>query len=186
VISEIRSRGAAGGSDEFVELYNPTGSAVTLDANWKLEGRSNSATSYGPRWAGTGKVIPAHGHFLITTITGTGPYSQSPAPDEALSSGITDATSLRLTNNGALVDAVCYAFDATSANVFTTDTTYTCEGAPITTNPHNNSTTTNVDASIERKPGGTAGNCTDTGDNASDFIVQMPATPLDAASAPTP
>jgi hypothetical protein len=44
----------------------------------------------------------------------------------------------------------------------------------------------NVDASLERKPGGSAGNCTDTGDNAADFAAVMPANPQSSASAPTP
>jgi hypothetical protein len=43
-----------------------------------------------------------------------------------------------------------------------------------------------TDASIERKPGGAGGNCTDTGDNASDFTAQTPATPMSTASPPTP
>ncbi|MFT3769995.1 MAG: lamin tail domain-containing protein [Minicystis sp.] len=181
MISEVRSRGTGGAGDEFVELYNPTNAPITLDSAWKLEGRSNSATSYNARWTGTGKVIPAHGHFLIA-YTG---YTQAPAADEALSSGITDATSLRLVQSGTMVDAVCYAFDTASQMPFLSDATYTCEGMPAT-NPHNNATTTNDDASIERKPGGAAGNCTDSGDNATDFALTMPATPMSSQSAPTP
>ncbi|MFT3766682.1 MAG: DUF4215 domain-containing protein [Minicystis sp.] len=181
LISEIRSRGAGGAGDEFVELYNPTSAPVTLDNTWKLEARSNTTTAYSSRWTGTGKVIPAHGHFLIA-FTG---YTQMPAPDEALSTGITDATSLRLMHSGTKVDAVCYGFDTTSKAPFTTDATYTCEGAPVT-NPHNNATATNADASIERKPGGSAGNCSDTGDNATDFATLMPANPQNSQSAPTP
>ena len=182
VISEIRSRGAAGAADEFVELYNPTDAPVTLDSTWKLEARSNATGSYSGRWTGTGKVIPAHGHFLIA---GTG-YSQTPAADEALSTGITDATSLRLVQSGTTVDAVCYGFDATSIAVFTSDATYTCEGSPVANNPHNNTTAGNVDGSIERKAGGASGNCTDTGDNAADFLVDAAANPQSTASAATP
>jgi len=181
VISEIRSRGAAGASDEFVELYNPTNAPVTVDASWTLEARSNTATAYSSRWAGSGIGIPAHGHFLLAS---TG-YTQTPAPDEILSTGLTDATSLRLMHSGSLVDAVCFGFDATTKMSFTTDTTFICEGAPAT-NPHNNATSTNVDTSIERKPGGASGNCIDTGDNDADFAQTTPATPQSSASPPTP
>ncbi len=181
VISEIRSRGAGGASDEFVELYNPTSSAVTLDSTWKLEGRSNSTGAYSGRWTGTGKVIASHGHFLLG---GTG-YAQTPAADESMS-GITDATALRLSQGGTPVDVVCYAFNATSSAVFTTDTTYGCEGAPITNNPHNNTSSTATDASIERKPGGADGNCTDTNDNSADFLVSTPSNPQSTASTPVP
>ena len=184
MISEVRSRGAGGAADEFIELYNPTGAPVTLDANWKIEARSNSSTSYSGRWTGTGKVIPAHGHFLI--VGGT--YAQTPAGDETLSTGITDATSLRLVNNTVTIDAVCYAFDAATQMPFVTDATYSCEGMPASNLPHDNtnSTASTADASIERKPGGAGGNCTDTGDNASDFANQMPATPMSSLSPPTP
>jgi hypothetical protein len=184
VISEIRSRGAGGAADEFVELYNPTAAPVTLDSTWKIEARSNSATSYTGRWTGTGKVIPAHGHFLIA---GTG-YVQSPAGDEALSTGITDATSLRLLQATTTVDAVCYAFNAASQMPFVTDATYTCSGTPMSNLPHDNTTAgaSNSDVSIERKPGGVGGNCTDTADNAADFAQQAPATPMSSQSPPTP
>jgi hypothetical protein len=126
--------------------------------------------------------MPAWGHFLIG---GTG-YTETPAADESLTSGVTDATSVRLVHAGATVDAVCYYFDATSMAAF--DATYTCEGTAVSNLPHDNSNTTasNVDVSIERKPGGAGGNCTDSGDNASDFMMQMPATPMSSQSAPTP
>ena len=184
LISEIRSRGAAGAGDELVELWNPTNAPVVLDSTWKLEARSHTAGSYGARWTGGGKTIPAHGHFLLA-FTG---YTQQPAADEALTTGITDATALRLVQSGNTVDAVCYAYDATTQTPFLTDTGYTCEGAPADNLPHNNNSnaTTNVDVSIERKPGGALGHCTDTGDNAADFATKMPATPMSSTSPPAP
>lgn len=183
VISEVRSRGAGGAADEFVELYNPTNAAVTLDNTWKLEARSTTTTSYTSRWVGTGKTIPAHGHFLIASAG----YTQTPAADEALSTGITDAGSLRLTKSAALVDAVCYAFDAASTALLTGDATYVCEGSPLATNPHNNATATNTDASFERKAGGSAGNCTDTGNTTADFNAPVtPAGPQNSTSAAVP
>lgn len=181
VISEVRSRGAGGAADEYVELYNPTGAAITLDNTWTLEVRSNAAASYAARWTGTGTAIPAHGHYLIT---GTG-YTPGPTADGALSSGITDAGSIRLQHAGTTVDALCYAYTAASGAVFATDTTYTCEGA-FAMNPHNNAAGTNTDASIERLPGGAAGSCTDTGVSASDFVTIMPGAPQSTASTPTP
>jgi cysteine-rich repeat protein len=182
LISEIRSRGAGGAGDEFIELYNPTAAAVALNNTWKVEGRSNAAGSYTSRWTGSGKTIPAHGHFLIASAG----YTQMPTADEALSTGITDATSVRLTHSGTVVDAVCYAFDAASAASYTAaGSTYTCEGTPVSTNPHPTSAS-NTDASIERKPGGAGGNCSDTGDNAADFAVLMPANPQNSQSPPTP
>ncbi len=177
VISEVRLRGKGGASDEFIELFNATGASVTLSTAWTIQGRSSTGTSYNARWTGSGKSVPAWGHYLITGSS----YTESPASDDTLSSGVTDATSLKLVQSGTTVDAVCYYFGTT--NPF--DSTYACEGTPVV-NPHDNTTSTDVDASIVRKPGGAAGNCTDTGDNASDFQTSTPATPLDTSSPPTP
>ncbi len=183
MISEIRSRGLAGSTDELVELYNPTAAPITLDAAWTIMSRSTGAMNYALRWTGTGKVIPSHGHFLITHATG---YTQQPPGDEALKSSITDATSLELLNTGAVVDAVCYAFSAgTKATLMGAG--YVCEGAPADNLPHKDSGGVgDADVSIQRRPGGALGNCIDTGDNAADFVTTMPAEPQNSMSAPTP
>lgn len=182
LVSEIRSRGAAGAGDEFVELYNATGSAVTLDDNWTLDARSTASAKYTTRWTGKGDVIPAHGHFLIVGSS----YAQSPAKDDGLASGITDASSVRLSKAGATVDVVCFAFDAKTLAAF--DATYDCEGTPASNLPHNDGSgaQSNTDASIERRPGGAAGNCTDTNDSSADFVAAAPSTPLNSQSAPAP
>jgi hypothetical protein len=182
LVSEVRSRGIAGAADEFVELYNPTPSPVTLDATWTVDARSTSSGSYTARWKGGGGTIPAHGHYLIVGST----YKQSPDKDDGLSTGITDASSVRLTHSGKTVDAVCFGYDAASLGAF--DATYDCEGTPVSNLPHNDGSNgqSNSDASIERKPGGKAGNCTDTNDNAADFAAAAPATPENSSSPPAP
>lgn len=181
VISEVRSRGLGGGSDEFVELYNPSTDPVTLDTSWTLVARSDTAAAYSARWTGSGKILPGRGHFLIAGSA----YTQQPAADETLLTGITDATALQLSRAGRVVDTVCYGFDATTLMVFTGDATYGCEGMPAM-NAHDNTTGTNVDDSLERKPGGAAGNGQDTNDNATDFAALTPSSPQSSASAPTP
>ena len=181
VISEVRTRGVAGAGDEFVELYNPTSAAIVLDATYTLSVRSSAAATYTPRWAGTGQSVGAHRHFLITGAN----YTQTPGADAALSSGITDAGSIVLYQGTMAMDAVCFAFDATSTAAI--DSTYVCEGTPAMS-PHDNSTSamSNSDRSLERRPGGALGHCMDTGVSASDFVTITPATPLDLASLPTP
>jgi hypothetical protein len=182
VISQIRSRGAGGASDEFVEIFNATGAPVTLDTSWTLSVRGVADATYRTHWKGVGLKIPAYGHFLIA---GTG-YAQTPAADAALSSGIPDAASVVLEHTGAPVDAVCYAYDDSTQAAF--DVTFTCAGTPASNLPHDDksSASSNVDAAIARKPGGAAGNCTDTRDSASDFVTLMPAQPETTASPPTP
>jgi hypothetical protein len=177
VISELRSRGPAGAGDEFVELYNPTASPVTLDKTWTLDGKSVGNAAYSTRWTGSGGTIPAHGHYLVVGST----YSNvNVVADSKLSNAITDAASLVLNHSAVAVDAVCYA--DTAANLAKIDATFTCEGTPVL-DPQAGA---NTDTSIERKPGGLAGNCTDTGNNSADFAGSTPSTPLDAASPLTP
>jgi hypothetical protein len=155
---------------------------VTLDASWVLEGRGTSDATYRAHWTGTGKGIPPWGHFLIVGAA----YAQMPAADEALTIAIPDAASLRLVHAGKTVSAVCYGYNASTLGAF--DATFTCSGTPMSNLPHNNTTSaaSDADASIARKPGGPAGNCADTGDDASDFVAESPATPEDSTSSPTP
>lgn len=181
VISQVQSRGVAGGNDEWVELYNPTASAVTLDATWGLDARSSTASTFGSRWVGTSTAIPPRGHFLVV---GTA-YAGAPTADGSLTTGITDASSVRLTHGGAVVDVVCYAYSTATSQALTSDATYDCPGSPAT-NPHGDTTATDVASSIERRPGGVAGNCTDTGSSAADFVTDTTSDPRDTASAATP
>jgi len=182
IISEIRSRGAGGATDEFVALFNASGSAVILDASWALEVRGTTDAEYRAHWTGAGKSVPAWGHFLLA---GAG-YTEMPAADEALSIGIVDAASLLLVHAGTTVSAVCYAYNATTLAAF--DTTFTCAGTPASNLPHDNTSSagSDTDASLARRPGGAAGNCTDTGDSAADFVASTPASPRSSASPPTP
>lgn len=182
LISEVRSRGANGATDEFIELFNASSTFITLDSNWSIEGRSAGGAGYTTRWKAASGTIPAFGHFLIAPMNST-VFAMS---DSELTSSITDAASLRLMNGSTVVDAVCYYYSAGTMAAFTAD--YTCEGTPVSNLPHNDSAdpASTVDVSIERLPTGNGGNCVDTGDNASDWINSMPATPRNSQSPPTP
>jgi len=177
VIGQIRTRGTNGGGDEFVELFNPTASAVTLDGSWTIEGRSDTGSSFTTRWSGGGQTIPAHGYFLIVGSS----YAQSPTGDDTLTAGITDAGAVQLHDANGLVDAVCLYFDSTSQSHL--DTSYQCEGTPVDNSPHDNSSAGNSDSALERKPGGSGGACQDTGNNASDFAAVTPGAPHNASGA---
>jgi hypothetical protein len=182
VISEVRTRGPAGAYDEFIELYNPTEGPITLDGHWTIDAHAldSNVHQYSTRWTGQGLVIPARKHFLIR-----GSAFNDVAADDSLSVGLTDAASLRLRLDGNTVDVVCYyeANNISSATGFANIFEYECAGLPVG-NPHDGTDMT--DASIERKPGGTAGNCTDTKSNIDDFVAQAPSTPLNTQAPPTP
>jgi hypothetical protein len=182
VLGEVRTRGAGGASDEFVALFNATAAPVTLDDAWQLSVRGASDATYRAHWTGAGRTLAPWGHFLIA---GTG-YAEAPSPDARLSSGITDAASLRLVHAGVTVDALCFGYDHATMTAF--DATFTCEGAIASNLPHDDtaSATSDTDVSLARKPGGPGGGCADTGNSAADFVNAKPATPESTASAPTP
>jgi hypothetical protein len=174
VMSEVRSRGA-NAMDEYIELFNPTSSDVVLTSAWKIEARSTTAASYTPRWTGTGKTIPAHGHFIIVGTAYASP--PNPAGDEPLSTGITDATSLKLSQGGAVVDVVCFADNSNNVAALAL-AGYVCEGTAVLN--------TDPTKSIERKPGFPMGNCVDTDDNPTDFVIAAAISPQNRFSPPTP
>jgi hypothetical protein len=189
LISEIRTRGVGGGEDEFIELYNPTDAPVTLDGGWQVRSRSDSGSTYGTsKWSGTGQILPPHGHFLVV---GTAYSNEATAPHDAtLAKGLTDAGSfvLEYGNPPAVVDAVClYTIPSTRLTLLDPIKQYVCEGEPASNSKHKDSTpASNVDASLERKPGGALGNGTDTGDSLADFLGAEPSNPQGLQSPPTP
>ena len=181
MISEVRTRGPGGASDEFIELYNPTPHALVLDDTWKVEARSWTAGSYGQRWNGDGATLGPHRHLLIAHL---GPL----APDYDIGGfGVADGGSLRLTKAGHVVDAVCFYYDGPSLAALD-DPSYDCEGTPISNLPHDNSGDgqSNSDTSLERKPGGGLGACQDTDDSLADFQAIKPARPETMASPAVP
>lgn len=185
LLSEIKTRGVNGGNDEFVEIYNPTNAAVMLTNLWAIYARTYNGASYVLKWAGTGKTIPAHGHYLTVGVG----YMMGTVPDDATLSPIGDSSSVRLTNGGMnmTVDAICFDFDANSlADLKMVG--FTCEGTPVSNLPHNDTNVpgSNVDQSLERRPGGSLGNCADTADSSQDWQPLMPPNPQDLASPVTP
>jgi hypothetical protein len=171
LISELRTRGPAGGSDDFVELYNPGSVAVTLTSSWTIESRSTTSAGYTVRFTGSGQSVGPGRHFLV----GGSAYVGPPTKDASLTTGITDEASVLVRNGGAVVDAVCFSCSGTFS-------THTCEGTKFT----KMGCTNDVDASIERKPGGNLGNCIDTDDNSVDFAAIAPSLPQNLASPAVP
>jgi hypothetical protein len=188
VISQVQSRGTGGGNDEFIEIYNPTASSITFDATWSVTDRNatgglgSCTTAASTLYTGTGQVIASHKHLLLTTSS----YSGSVVGDATYSAGISDAASIVLVQSSATIDALCFSYDSTTTTTLTTcSTPYICEGTPAT-NPHDNTTGTDTDASLERKPGNTGGNGVDSNNNTNDFSSVAADDPHDLASAAVP
>jgi photosystem II stability/assembly factor-like uncharacterized protein len=168
IISEFRARGANGADDEFVELYNNTDAAITVNSTdgWGLfflqtGGTIPSSLVVIP----FGTTIPARGHFLLT-----GPaYSlgaQAPG-DLNYSTGMPDNTGVALftTQNPNTIPANrldAAGFIATSGAL---GTSAFSEGTLLPSVG-----TTNGDYSFMRKLAIT-GLPQDTNDNATDFAL---------------
>ncbi len=65
IISEFRLRGLSGSFDEFIEIYNNSDSAVTVNATDLTAGFALAASDGVARFIiPNGTVIPARGHYL--------------------------------------------------------------------------------------------------------------------------
>jgi predicted extracellular nuclease len=80
VISEFATRGSDSPYDEFVELYNPTSSAINI-GGWKMQSKSAEGGSWTNRIGAAGlpegTTIAAHSFYLLAANT----YSGAVTPD---------------------------------------------------------------------------------------------------------
>lgn len=163
VISEVQIAGTTS-ADEFVELYNPTGSSVSLNG-WTIYRKTASAGAVEQLMASLSGSIPAHGFYLIANAS----YDDSVSPEITYSDqNIADDNSVILKDGANIVvDLVGFGDSATY------------EGATVQAPV--------VNRSIERKAssastalsmaiGGTdefLGNGEDTENNSADFVRHM-------------
>lgn len=179
VISEVYGGGGnttALYKNDFIELYNPTSSPISL-AGWSVQYASSSGTT----WAVTALTgsIAAKGYYLIQEASGGSVGATLPASDAAVGSINLSATNgkIALVNSIAALSGSCPSgyvdlLGYGTANCF--------EGAVA-------SATSNI-TSLERKANSTSttttmgsggvdeflGNGQDTNNNANDFITRAP------------
>jgi hypothetical protein len=166
VISEFRFLGPAGGSDEFVELFNPSNGSIDI-SGWKIMGANNSGSAGSTRYTIPASTSLAPGqHYLIVGSSYSG--SVPGEPSAVLSSSITDDGGIALVDGTTVIDAV----GLSSGTVYK-------EGTPLS--PLSGT----ADQSYERKTAGNASNCNDTNNNAADFIWNSSSSnPQNTSSAP--
>ncbi|GGF31270.1 hypothetical protein GCM10011519_00820 [Marmoricola endophyticus] len=83
VISEVYGGGGNTGAtytQDFVELANPTGSAITVDGT-SLQYRSSGGSGAPSGLVALSGSVPAHGHYLVALAKGTGGSTALPTPD---------------------------------------------------------------------------------------------------------
>ncbi|HLB47050.1 MAG TPA: lamin tail domain-containing protein, partial [Anaerolineales bacterium] len=164
VISEFRTRGPNGSNDEFVELYNLSGSAVNI-GGWKING-SNSAGSTSTRLTVSAGTILNPGCYYLATNSSTPSYSGSVPGNQTYTTGIADDGGI------ALLDSLDVVIDQAGMSA---GSAYK-EGTVLAR------LTTNVNRSYERKPGGGSGNGQDTDNNSIDFQWLAPSDPQSLSS----
>lgn len=180
VISEIYGGGGNTGAtytNDFIELYNPTSTAISL-AGWSVQYAASAGTS----WQVTtlSGSIPAKGFYLIQEAAGTGGTTALPTPDKTgtISMSGTGAK-IALVNSTTALTTACPT-GTTIVDFVGFGTAANCnEGgtnAPATTNT----------TSIERKASDTstvtslstggsevlAGNGYDSDNNSTDFVIK--------------
>jgi hypothetical protein len=153
VISEFRTRGPDGASDEFVEIYNPTSNAVDI-SGWTLSASNSSGTVQERATVPAGILLRSGQYYLFahnSYTTSTTP--SSPSPNVRYGTSISDDGGIALLDeHDQIVDEVGMSQGSTYQ-----------EGTPL---PPLTGTT---HQSYERLNGGASDSCVDTDDNSSDF-----------------
>ncbi len=164
LISEFRTRGPGGASDEFVEIYNPTAASLLISglkirvstSGGSLSDRATipAATTLGPGC-----------HYLVANSTA---YSGAATPNQTYTTTTADDAGFAITRSDGttIIDAA----GMSAGTVYK-------EGLPLANFPN----TTN-NQSYERKPGGAAGNGQDTNQNTTDFVLTNPSNPQNTSS----
>ncbi len=165
VLAEVMTGGASA-SDEYVEIANSGIAPVDL-GGCELIYATASGSSVSRKAIFSAPLPLAQGqHLLVANASGV----YGPLADATYSGGLAadgGAVALRL-SDGTVIDAVGWG---TAANSFV-------EGAVAPAPP--------AKSSLERLPGGPAGNTRDTNDNLSDWFIQPNPTPQSLASSPAP
>lgn len=161
VISEFRTRGFNGPSDELIELYNPTGSILTV-GGWTIKKSSGCGSTISSLVTITTGMflLPGQHYLLLSSIT-----SSLSGADQVFSPGIDDDGGIAVLNtSNIIVDQV--GMCATTAYR---------EGAIL------DPMFGNIHQSYERKLGGPT-SCQDTNNNLYDFFWASSSTPQNRLS----
>jgi len=165
LVSEVQTGGASA-SDEFAEITNVGATAVDLAGLELVYVTSTGSTVTRKASWPTSLLLQSGRHLFVANTSGV----YAGLADATYSGGFAatgGAIALRVIG-GAVIDAVGWG-DATNAFV---------EGSPVGAPA--------AGSSVERRPGGLAGNTIDTNSNSADWFLQPSPNPQSLAAPPVP
>lgn len=179
VISEVQVSGGTA-NDEFVELYNPTGTPVDI-TGWRLTRRNQTGTGLQNLVASMSGVIPSRGFYLVAKSE----YDGATTPDtlySASSSAITADNTITLYSDAGttVVDQLGFG------------TATLVESTPSQSPSGNGSVerkALSTSTSLSMGIGGAeelSGNGEDTDNNGNDFVLRTESNPQNTQSALEP
>lgn len=171
VISQLQVAGTSA-TDEWVELYNPTSNAIDLSP-YSLQYKSATGSTFQKKNFSNDATIAAHGYYLISH-TSAGVASSADMTHSTFSMSATGGNiylvstqiALPSSTDPTIIDRLGYGTGNAPEG--------TASAAPASSQ------------SLERKPGGTLGNGTDTDSNISDFQLNAVPFPRTSHSQPQP
>ncbi len=173
LITQFATRGSSSASDEFVEIYNDAGHALSIEGV-QLQYQPSSCSGWVDRHRVPSGVVLAPGQFYLLTGTGYVVPGSGPAGEGTLTSGLADSGLLRVLDGAAALDTAAYG------------TGLACMGEGGTAAP-NHGTSANA-TSVARRPwsAGTpyslATPAQDTDVNSADFAVRSARSPRNGAT----
>ncbi|WP_118766273.1 ExeM/NucH family extracellular endonuclease [Cellulomonas rhizosphaerae] len=174
IINEVYGGGGNGGAtlkQDFIELYNPGASPVSL-AGWSVQYASASGTS----WATTALTgsIPAHSHYLVAEALGAGGSVDLPTPD-VVGTIAMSGTAGKVALVNATTALACGSACSNAASVVDFVGYGTANDKAGTAPTPATSATNSVSRNAQHA---------NTADNGADFTAGTP-TPLNSGSTPT-
>ncbi|MBI4080865.1 MAG: lamin tail domain-containing protein [Candidatus Levybacteria bacterium] len=174
VISEVQINGTNANQD-FVELYNPTGSSIII-TGWKLRVRNSAGTEDSLAVLPTAS-ISAHGFYLWSNNQSG--FNTSIGADTSNTNNISPNNSIALlTNLDSIVDQVAWG---SSTNPFIEGSAVTLDftsGGSIERKALSSSDATSMTSGADVSKG----NGFDSDNNATDFILRTTAQPQNSTS----